>query len=480
MKAGKLVFSAQSLMEIAWLYAIISFVTTATIGRPLAFVVSVCCFYGSTIVVRLVFKKGFRNLTVLVIQVAAFVFMAFVVLHIFFYRSSPLFDKTWLDTLFSRHSPREVFNLVIVLLSVSCLWGAGIALAMRKMEYRKIAGRFDIGLVVFFCLFLLKVALKVKGGIVIEENASILCMFIFLSTSLPAIGMARLGEEKSRTYLPGYGLLGMFVSFIGIVFFAGTVTVVFFATLLRRTADAGYQAIQTGAMGLFSIISPILRYLYLPRNMLPEPAEASAKAARLHDAAMPTSWWGKALYQIVDMGLKGFIIALVIAVAAFFVYCTISWLLKRKPVEKQKARRTPEEELWYRRFWSALRALWRALQRMVKGHTTAIDVYASLVRWGRLSGVTPSVSQTPSEFTSRLVASFPALESDLRLILAAYNAEAYGRATTVAGRMAALRTALRNVKHPRYWATRARVRMMGCQAAIPRQHAERLYLPASR
>lgn len=454
-------FLAQSLMEISWLYALTAFVVTAVAGRPISFRISALCFYASTIAGRFLFNKGRRYVTILVTEAACFAFISLVVLHAFYCPSTPIYEPAWINSLFSHRPGREWVNIVTTLLSTSALWLGGMFLSKRKIEYRSITARFDTGLTMFFCLFLLTVAIRVKGGMEIECRLSILCLFLFLSAGLPAIAMVRLKQEKSRGYLPGYGFFGVLAGFAGTVFFAGVALVLFLTAFLTKTAEVGYEVIQAGARAMLYVIVPLVRLLYGPRSVPAEAGGAPAKEAVLHQATTPSSWWGKALYRIMDLGVKGLVVFITAAVAGLLVYFVITWLMKRSAAGKKTRFEAYGEEPWRLRLWSALRSIVKTMGRPFKRYEKAADAYAALVRWGRRTGISRPGWQTPDEFGAYLSVCFPVLAREIRLIIAAYTMEIYGCATTSPGELDMLMLNLRRLQSPRHWPARAKRRISG-------------------
>ena len=84
-------------------------------------------------------------------------------------------------------------------------------------------------------------------------------------------------------------------------------------------------------------------------------------------------------------------------------------------------------------------------------------MYTKMLNWGKWSGITPQVSETPSEYGKRLMDHFPGLGAEIELIVDAFNQEVYGLAPADRQKLSRLRSAQRRMKHLLNWPSRIRV-----------------------
>jgi hypothetical protein len=149
--------------------------------------------------------------------------------------------------------------------------------------------------------------------------------------------------------------------------------------------------------------------------------------------------------------LSGLVLAIVSCVALFYLF---RWLLSRTSVHQTR------QGLWHS-FLSWLHGLrvflisqWKRLGRRAKGYKRAARLYAALLFWGRHSGLPHLLSETPTEYGSRLKSRFPSLKKEIESITEAFNQEAYAETTLNEKQLSQVRFALRRMRSPIHWPSR--------------------------
>jgi len=202
---GSLVFLATGGMELTWLFAWATFIMASILHRPFPLPEAIGTFVMAALFAVVVSGRGLRVILILGLQVFGFLLSTSRIVHVFFYDSHPFFDQWWLWTCFRQpKDPLEWFILGIILFVALVLWVGGVTFALRSAAYFTVCTRFDVGLAAFFCLFLAKFLLLVRGGIDIQNSTPELLLFPFFVFSLLSIGMARNQSNAQRDFLSGY------------------------------------------------------------------------------------------------------------------------------------------------------------------------------------------------------------------------------------------------------------------------------------
>ena len=103
---------------------------------------------------------------------------------------------------------------------------------------------------------------------------------------------------------------------------------------------------------------------------------------------------------------------------------------------------------------AVFRPVWSGLCSLVKPMDSAAAIYAGMLRWGHRSGMPAMSSETPLEYGSRLVHVFPQLQTEIGMIVDAFNREFYGKIPLPGRAMNRTRAARRRMVNPRHWLSR--------------------------
>jgi hypothetical protein len=463
-KKGKTVplFMAGAGVEICWVYAWASFSMTAIMDRPYSFPGAISTFLFAALCTGFSAGRGWRIVQIASLQVLGFVCAALGILHAAYYSSHPVLSTVWLvELIMGSRTPLEWVNLVLIIVWTLLFWISGVRLAMRPKAYFTVCSRFDIGLAAFFCLFLAKLVLITKGGMRIDDPAPLLLVYPFFLLSLLSIGMARIETHSFKDFLPGYRGIGIMASFAAAVFLSAGSFILFFLPGMIAAAGIGYRVVKAGSGLLFPIIEGIVRFMFMGRGPRPEPSGASPKEHVWGWFVSSGSWWTELIEKVMRWGIKGFVLLLALLMLGFVIFWVIKWLFSRTALVRRN-REEPDDTLsWWIRLRAAFIWLYRKVLRSTQGCRRAMELYDSLLSWGRHSGFYHSASETPLEFASRLNHCFPRLDKEIDLIVSAFNREVYAETDLPGEQLAHAKSAWRRMRSPVHWPLRIKVRFFG-------------------
>lgn len=466
---GVLLSFAGAVMEFTWLYAWAAFSMMSIAQRYIPLPEAAVIFFAGAAVTGLSTGWGLRVISIALLQAAGIAYAALRATYIFNDVASAFLSHRWIVEFFGApHSAMGWFLFVVSVFWAMAFWAGGARFSVRPKNHEKICSRFDLGLAAFFCLFLLKFALKVKGNISINDplTGPLACIFFFFG--LASIGMTRGRVAAASDLIAGYRRFGVVLGFILAVFASVVSVVVFFQQPLANAARASYGIIKGGASYLGVIFISIIRFIYLPRQTKAgsQPADPQGSMLdRIVPADIPA--WMEPVLKVLGWLLGTVFGLIMLAVFSFAAFYFIKWLFsrtKRGPINQERGSFLLQA---IRQMWGVLALLARKARRMLKGYRTAADYYIALTQWSRRSGIRRRLNETPSEFCSRLTARFPALTKEIGAIVAAFNQEFYGEIALGSGEIAAVQLAWRRLRNPARWLQRLRAFFSNTADPVP-------------
>ena len=452
---GALLFLAHGGMELSWLYACATFLMTAIVHRPFPLPEASGTFLLAAALSLVVRGMGLRVISVLGLQILGFLLAASRIVYTLNYRAYPYFGKGWLEAFFGRsRDSLEWLILVIILIFALLFWLGGVTLARRSTAYLTICIRFDRGVIAFFCLFIVKSLLLVKGGVEVRDPAPVLLLFPFFIFSFLAIGLARNRSSERRDFLAGYRGVGVLVSFTVVVLAFGAGLVLLFMPYLSAAAEVGYGVLKSAAGPLIPTLVRVLLFLFGPRRQQEPLSPLTDGGAAEYLPSGESSWWIELVQKILAGGVLGLGLLMGLILCALGTWYLLRWLFSRTSKEERKTIHWQLALLWAQRLWAALgMGLKRAVQRL-KGYRDAVQLYRAFLKWGRLSGLPHLLNETPAEYGSRLKKQFPSLTGEIGGIVEAFNLVVYGEMDLDAGQMTLAKLSWRRLRSPRYWPAR--------------------------
>jgi hypothetical protein len=453
---GALLLFARGGMELSWRYAWATFLTTSITQRPFPLPEAIGTSLLAAALHRALRGSGLRVIAVGGIYILGFLLAASRIVYAFNYRAFPYFDKGWVVEFFGQtRDPLQWLILVILLILALFFWRAGVTLARRSTAYLTICTRFDYGVAAFFCLFIVKSLLLVKGGIEVRDAAPVLLLFPFFIFSLSAIGLARNRSSEHRDFLAGYRGVGVLVSFAVVVlaFCAGLVLLCM--SYLRAAAEVGSGVLKSAAAPLVPVLVRVLLFLFHGSRMRQEPAVPPAGTHEMGGIPSgPIGWWGELIHKILGWGLLGLGLLLALILFAIGMRYLLQWLFS--PTSKAERKHINWQRLlfWAQRLWAAFGMGFKQALHRLKGYRDAAQFYRAFLKWGRRSGLPHRLSETPAEYGLRLKKHFPSLAGEIEGIVAAFNLAVYGEIVLDDARMNLARASWRRLRSPRYWPAR--------------------------
>lgn len=406
------------------------------VQRPFPLLEAIGTFLLAAAFGRVVRGMGLRVISILGLHIIGFLLAAARIVYTFNYRAYPYFGKGWLLEFSGKaRDPLEWLILIIILIFALVFWLAGVALSRRSTTYLSICIRFDYGVTAFFCLFILKTLLLVKGGIEVRDPAPALLLFPFFIFSLLAIGLARNRGSTRRHFLAGYQGVGILLSFTAVVLAFTAGLVLFFMTYLSAAAEAGNRVLKSAAGPLIPILERVLLFLFgnLPQEELFFPATGQGEAEYI--TLGESGWFSEPVQKILGGGVLGLALLMGLFLCAVGVWYLLRWLLSR----------TSKADLGMGFKWAVRR--W-------KGCRDEVQLYRALLMWGRRSGLPHLLSETPAEYGSRLKKQFPSLTGEIGGIVEAFNLEVYGEVTLDDEQMTLAKLSWKKLRSPRHWPAR--------------------------
>jgi hypothetical protein len=452
---GALLFLAHIGMELSWLYACSTFLMTAIVQRPFPLPEAIGTFLLAAALSRVVRGMGLRVISVLGLQTMGFLLAASRIIYTFNYRAYPYFGKGWLVEFLGRtRDPLDWLILVIILIFALLFWLAGVALARRSTAYLTICIRFDYGVTAFFCLFILKSMLLVKGGIEVRDYAPVLLLFPFFIFSLLAIGLARYRSSERRDFLAGYRGVGVLLSFTVMALAFGAGLVLLFMPYLSAAAEVGYGVLKSAAGPVIPYLVRVLLFLFgdlgrqEPLSLLTDRGEAK------YIPSGESSWWSELVQKILGGGVLGLGLLIGLILCALGTWYLLRRLFSRTSKEERKYIHWQLALFWAQRLWATLcMCLKRAVQRL-RGYRDAVQLYRAFLKWGRRSGFPHLLSETSTEYGSRLQKQFPSLTGEIGGIVEAFNWVVYGEVDLDDEQMTLAKLSWKRLRSPRYWFAR--------------------------
>jgi hypothetical protein len=347
----------------------------------------------------------------------------------------------------------EWLSLILILILTLLFWFGGVLLARRPREHRNMCAQFDIGVSLFFLLFLIKFLLLVKWDIQIHDPLTEPCLISFFLFSLLALALSRNQGHAQKEFLPGYKGIGVTLSFALVVLVVGTGVVSLFLPYLSMTAKAGLAVLKTAVNPLGPVAVSVLRFLFAPRTIRQAPAEPQHKWG-IEDSDTAFAFGRGPFDETLRYLVIGLVVAMALVVVILLLWLLLKWLFSKTSF--------PPKQGGGRGGWNLLHILaaaWRAFLRCCRTiaglwrqrKKGAIQLYAALLRWGSRGGLPRFLSETPAEYGGRLKQHFPAVTREVESIIEVFNQTVYGGIVLDHQQLALAQAAWRTLCSPLYW-----------------------------
>ena len=440
-------------MEFSWLYAWAAFIMLLFVQRP--FPLFEACGSFALASALTVWSRGrsLRIVQVLVLQLCGFLLTASLTVHNFYYPARALWDKRWiLEFFYTSRGALEGFTLFALLGWLLIFWGVGVMLSRKTMSYSTIGSRFDLGIVALFGVLLLKIPLQaeLKLDMALLEHL----LFPFFLFSVLAFSLARNRNDAQKDFLAGYRELGAILSFSAIILLGSAGIVALFLPYLTRMAETTYGILKVGTAPLLPYLEDFLRFIFGSVHFRVEPPSISAGSPVETFPQGSGPAWLDGLDSFMGLLSLGFGILTAFLLLVIIIKFLWPWLMSRTASESLNDTQKHPRGTWFRKLWSLLRFCWEILIRQFSTYHRASQLYATLLSWGRYSGLPHRCGETALEFGSRLKQVFPKSSREIDIIVEAFHQENYAERALEADQLAVAQKALRTLRSPSLWASR--------------------------
>jgi hypothetical protein len=422
-RGERLLLLITGFMDLAWLYAWAVFTTSPLIHGVLPLASCAAVFWAAALLVRLVGNRGWRVITVGLVNLTGLVLGALVILHGILAPHHPFWRVgEWLGAAGSWDVKFPGFTISVVCFWILCFWAGGMRLSRRPANYHTVTSRFDLGLGAFFLLYMIQLLVRMKYGVSVRQDMAGYLMLSFFAFGVFAVGLARSRTRAEKSFRGGYRGAGLLLGFTLLVSFAGTGAALMVLPHLTGAARAAYTGMRTLGTRVEPILTRIVRFTFQPvaGGVSPTGDAGAARYLTVPEASGRVSTMGLVLLWAL-LGVVGAVLLYLLGRA---LWPAIRRLFLRTGTAGGAGRG------FYLSF-DRLVAWWHAVIRLLCKRRDALGVlelYTQMVVWGRRSGIPRAVHETPLEYGARLAGRFPDAGPDFRRIVDAFNLTVYAQA----------------------------------------------------
>ena len=344
-------------------------------------------------------------------------------------------------------------------------WYRGISLSLYRPAYRSVCQRFDLGLAMFFLLYVVDMLLAVRADLEIPAPFSFAMLLGFFLAGPAAIFIA-VHPDRSPHGL-SLGLTGRGALMAGgiLVVLVCLAAVFLFNPLLMSAAELGTDLVKNTAGPLAPYIVAVLRFFLAPRNTpcRNDTAVKDNDPATIDPTALPAEAgiWGTIAATALGMAI--------LITVGFGLILMAAILIKRLMAKSGPKTGHPGMPFLKRLalvldlILGAIIHRWRTLTLWWASHRhkdrAARKSFVFLMKWGMRSGLPKSPAETPAEFGRRLGAGFPRVRQEIDLITSAFQDQVFGRMPLPPDTDTSLTRARQAMASPSLWGLRLRTRL---------------------
>lgn len=431
MNNGKrsILLSAAAVMELCWLYA----------WAAAAFGLTALLTYYTD-------SRSWTMICVLMLHAPVWAVFFMTGLHAMNFPETPFFSLKWTYELLNR--PWNIDETIIFIVTsfwMICFLISGSTFSRREESYNVIRYRFDRGIAAFVILLFYDSLYKY------DDPLTVYLLFPYFCMALVAFSLLVESGNISRQYLYGRKGIGMLISFFLFILFSGAGLVFFFLPYLTAAAEKGYGVIKYAVQPATPWLKKILIFLFA------NTPDHAMEIQNIIDSKLNAS--GRIAFEPRPAPDYAFLIGGVIAsIFVFFITVVIvRYLFVKKNLSgsvQLKLRDKIRSLIMI--VFSVFIRLTQKLLHFFRGHQGGMKYYASLLRWGRGSGMPCLPNETPSEYMTRLKNQFPSLQDEISLIVTFYENNVYGGTALDADHLSTAKSARRRLSSPVYLHLRIR------------------------
>jgi len=456
MKPGKQILLILSCcgMEITWRYAWALFFTLLIINRPFPMPECLAVFAMASLVSILPRYKNWHLYQSLLLHIAGFIITWLMITYLFFYHHIHLFSISWMgDWVKQLKEPQRLLIQLLVCAFLLLFWLGARAMVKRQQNYYAVCLQFDKGLGALFLLLLIKFMVQEKGGILLQDPVTPYLLFAFFTFSLIAISLSRNQSDVQKTFRPGYHSIGTLLGFVAVVLIGSAVLAVLFLPYLTLMADSAKSVLKETAEPMGPIMVNFIRFLF-----------SIAGYGKDNGVQITNGSNGNQLYPYAEIGMThspgwilfGVIGFIALSLCGYLIILLVRWLLKRNTLNKARHRPVVLMSKLLLMIGAICVGIWNGLLFLLKRIDSAAAAYSGMLRWGRRSGVSAVLGETPIEYGTRLSRHFPELKEEIEMIIETFNKEVYGNIVIDESLFSRMLSARHKMRSPRHWPSRLR------------------------
>lgn len=441
-------------MEFSWRYAWTFFLTSLLLNHPLLLQESLAVFalaYVVTIITKHGIRRWYQSLS---LHFIGFTIAGLFTIYRYYFPDTPFFQFYWVkQELIQLEQLEQWFSHLMLLACLLLFWTGARAMVRRSPDYFSVCLQFDRGLVALFLMLLIRFIVEIKGGPHLVDPVTFYLLFAYFTFSMMAISLSRKQNEVQRTYRPGYHGIGVILSATAIIITGGAILMALCLPYLAQVADSASIILKETAEPMGPVIVNIIRFLF-----------SLGKYRREMTSGSDSGSMGEQLYPDSEIawaqGIGWVLLSVIWLIALWLCGYLMVWLVRRFMKKDKLQKPDPSFLALLSSLLAIIRTVfqlaWSGLRFIVKRIDSAAAIYASMLRWGRRSGIPAASSETPLEYGERLIRLFPQLQTEIEMIIEAFNREFYGQIPTPENGLSRIQVARRRMQNPRHWPSRMR------------------------
>jgi len=438
-------------MMLSSFYACTSFMFACISQKPISLSEAGMILFMAALISAIHSRRGWRRIYVIGLHILGWLFAFLRLCYNHYQLESPFWNLGWVPEFFMlERSAASWFVLILILLCSWILWFCGIRLFTRPTDQTTISDRFDSGLGFIVLLLLIKLVIAVKGISIPVDHSATRSIISFMILGLFSMGIVRnisSSQIGGITYIKGAGIA---MTFTFIILMLGSGLFILFLPEFQNLAETSADLLEKMTKPLGPIVVALIRFT-LGKGWWGQSWEDAISDG---PSATPQTSGGAGVFEFMAACLFVGLIIIFLLGFGLILYHLLIWLSSKTAAEKERVG-----------IWKLLLAFIHAARRLLSclrdrilsdrdGSCAAEKFYQNLLRWGRFSGLSHAVFETPKEYANRLGHCFPQIEKEIRLIVHLHDEAIYGCVSPHSHQISRARLALRRIRNPLLWFAR--------------------------
>ncbi|MFH2132988.1 MAG: DUF4129 domain-containing protein [bacterium] len=449
-----LIYFAALGMEICWLQAWSEFLMVSIFHYQVPILFTVIIYLGGAFSRYVCQLRSWMIIQVLLIRTVCF--SAFLVLATYgaFYPFNGYPEELGYHRLFALDKGIAGWGFVFMFVLVSwVIWKRGAVSVANPTNNDNMYHRFDLGIAALAVLLVIYSFLAVHLDVVVADPLRKFQYIPFFLFGLLAIGAVMIANHQVKSYASGFQKIGIALSFSVVILTLGVGVVLLFQSQLVVSAEIISTVARKTGQPLGALFIWLVRALWGPRRMR---QDAVANSGSQQEGAIlrPEVTAGPGIFeQIIAWVMIGLLIIASVFCLYLFVRALIRFLM-RKTGPGSGNQFSINWLAWLGKLSAILQRLFSMIGNRFKLPDCAMDFYLILTQWGNVSGVRGKISETPLEYASRLIRYFPALETEITLLIDMIHLEIYGEKPLDQKQINMARQTCKTLSNPVHWPRR--------------------------